>query len=66
MLAIQFFFEIQYVDQFCLKSFSPFSTEGLRAESSCMYRSGAALLTKLRHCFIKHNGEEQGSGNNAT
>ena len=30
-----------------------------------MYRSGTALLIKLRHCFIKHNGKEQNLGNNA-
>ena len=30
-----------------------------------MYRSGTALLIKLRNCFIKHNGKEQDSGNNA-
>ena len=30
-----------------------------------MYRSGAALLIKLRHCFNKHNGKEQNAGNNA-
>ena len=30
-----------------------------------MYRSGTALLIKLRHCFNKHNGKEQNSGNNA-
>ena len=36
------------------------------AEGTCMNRSGIALLIKLRHYFIKHNGEEQNSENNAT
>ena len=30
MLAIWFFFQLRYVDHFCMKSFSFFSTEGLR------------------------------------
>ena len=33
--------------------------------TGCMYKSGTALLIKLRHCFIKHNGKERNSRNNA-
>ena len=52
---------------FCLKLLSRFYTEGLRGREQLRvaYRSGTALLIKLRHCFNKHNGKEQNSGNNA-
>ena len=55
MTAIKFFFELQHVDHFRLKSFSLFSIKGLRGRGQLRvgYRSGTALLIKLRHCFIR-------------
>ena len=49
MLAIAFFYELQYVDQFCLKSFSLFSTEGLRDREQ--------LHVQERHSVLKLVGD---------
>ena len=49
-------------------SFSLFSTESQRGQEQLhvLYRSGTALLIKLHHCFINHNGKEHDSENNTT
>ena len=66
MLAIQFFFELQYVHQFCLKSFNLFSAEGLRGRGYLRVQERLCPAIKIASLLYKHNGKEQNPGNNAT
>ena len=67
MLAIQFFFfELQYVDHFCLKLFSRISTEGLRGRGQLRVQERHCPANKIVSLLHKYNGKEQDSGNNAT
>ena len=66
MLAIRFFFELQYVDHFCLKSFRLFSTEGLRGREQLRVQERHCPGNKIAALLYKHNGKQQDSGNNTT
>ena len=57
---------LSYVDHFCLKSFSLFSTEGLRGRGQLRVQKRHCSANKIALLLHKHNGKEQDSGNNAT
>ena len=51
--------KVGYVDHFCLKMFSLFSTEGLRGRGQLHVQERHCPDNKIAYCFIKHNGKEQ-------
>ena len=53
------------MDHFCLKSFSFFSTEGLRGRGQLRVQERHCPANKIASLLHKHNDKEQDSGNNA-
>ena len=62
----QFSSFLSHVNNFYLKSFTFFSTEGLRGRGQLRVQGRPCHAIKIASLLHKHNGKEEASGNNAT
>ena len=58
-------FELEYIDHFCLKWFSLFSTKDLKGRGQLRVQEGHCPANKIPSLLHKPNGKVQDSGNNA-